>query len=402
MKNAPAYDQIIQGLSGAMSITGDADSAPLRVGYPVCDTIGGMTAAFAIAAALIRRERTGEGRFIDVSMLDSTLATMGWVVSNYLITGPGTRADGQRQLHRRALRHIPNRRRVCSTSPPTSRSSSWRWPASSAARNWPPIRVLRNARLARRNRAALTVEIEAGARRPKPAPEWEEAVQHDWHSRRPRAERARSAGAAQHQASRAAARDRRRPSAWTGPITVMGGGYIVSDSGDTAIRPPPGLGEHTGRNPGESRLWRAEISEMHAQEGRMSDKKTPEEILAEAQAWWTTAIIDIHPGKIGVRGYAIQDLIGTISFPQMIWLMLRGDTAQAGAGKIAGSGPGCLGRSRTTCAVHRRCTHCRHHRHRSEQCDGFGHQCPGRCAWRRRPAMHGALRENRRQSENGQ
>src|ERR1700748_332043 len=87
MKNAPAYDQIIQGLSGAMSITGDGDSAPLRVGYPVCDSIGGMTAAFAIAAALTGVARTGEGRFIDVAMLDSTLATMGWVVSNYLITG---------------------------------------------------------------------------------------------------------------------------------------------------------------------------------------------------------------------------------------------------------------------------------------------------------------------------
>jgi len=85
MRNAPAYDQIVQGLSGVMSITGDAETAPLRVGYPVADTIGGITAAFAISAALAGRERTGEGAFIDVSMLDSTLATMGWVVSNYLM-----------------------------------------------------------------------------------------------------------------------------------------------------------------------------------------------------------------------------------------------------------------------------------------------------------------------------
>lgn len=54
-------------------------------------------------------------------------------------------------------------------------------------------------------------------------------------------------------------------------------------------------------------------------------EKTPEELLAEAKAWWTTAIIDIHPGQIHVRGYAIQDLIGKLSFPQMIWLMLRGE-----------------------------------------------------------------------------
>lgn len=87
MRGAPAYDQIVQGLSGVMSITGDTESAPLRVGYPVCDSIGGITAAFAIASALVRQRSTGEGCFIDVSMLDSTLATMGWVVSNYLIVG---------------------------------------------------------------------------------------------------------------------------------------------------------------------------------------------------------------------------------------------------------------------------------------------------------------------------
>ncbi len=87
LKDVPAYDQIVQGLSGMMSITGDEASAPMRVGYPVADTLGGMTAAFAICAALLRRGSTGEGTFIDVSMLDSALAAMGWVVSNYLIAG---------------------------------------------------------------------------------------------------------------------------------------------------------------------------------------------------------------------------------------------------------------------------------------------------------------------------
>jgi CoA:oxalate CoA-transferase len=87
LKDAPAYDQIIQGLSGMMSITGERDGRPLRVGYPVADTISGITAAFAISSALVRRERTGEGAFIDVAMLDSSLVTMGWVVSNYLIAG---------------------------------------------------------------------------------------------------------------------------------------------------------------------------------------------------------------------------------------------------------------------------------------------------------------------------
>jgi len=87
LKDNPAYDQIVQGLSGVMSVTGDAKTAPLRVGYPVADTIGGLTAAFAVAAALVRRGRTGEGEFIDVSMMEATLVTMGWQVSNWLIAG---------------------------------------------------------------------------------------------------------------------------------------------------------------------------------------------------------------------------------------------------------------------------------------------------------------------------
>ncbi len=87
LRGDPAYDQIIQGLSGVMSVTGTPATAPLRVGYPVCDTIGGITAAFAIAAALVKRERAGEGECIDVSMLEATLVTMGWAVSNWLIAG---------------------------------------------------------------------------------------------------------------------------------------------------------------------------------------------------------------------------------------------------------------------------------------------------------------------------
>ena len=91
----PAYDQIIQGTSGVMSITGDEDSAPLRVGYPVADTVGGMTAAFAISAALNANPR---GSFIDVSMLESVLATMGWVVSNHLIAGVAPSANGNENV----------------------------------------------------------------------------------------------------------------------------------------------------------------------------------------------------------------------------------------------------------------------------------------------------------------
>ena len=58
--------------------------------------------------------------------------------------------------------------------------------------------------------------------------------------------------------------------------------------------------------------------------------QTAEELIAECGAWWDTAIIDIHPGKIAIRGYPIEELIGRVRFPDMIWLMLRGDLPSRG------------------------------------------------------------------------
>ncbi len=81
----PAYDQIIQGLSGVMAINGDERLNPLRCGFPVCDTVGGLNAAFAVMAALYHRQKTGEGQFIDVALLDSIMPLMGWVAANLLI-----------------------------------------------------------------------------------------------------------------------------------------------------------------------------------------------------------------------------------------------------------------------------------------------------------------------------
>ena len=83
----PAYDQIIQGLSGVMAINGDETLNPLRAGFPVCDTVGGINAAFAIMTALYYKEKSGKGQFVDVAMLDSIMPYMGWVAANLLIGG---------------------------------------------------------------------------------------------------------------------------------------------------------------------------------------------------------------------------------------------------------------------------------------------------------------------------
>jgi citrate synthase len=62
--------------------------------------------------------------------------------------------------------------------------------------------------------------------------------------------------------------------------------------------------------------------------------KTPQQVLDEARGWWSTEIIDIEPGRIAVRGYPIEQLIGELRFPEMIWLMLRGELPAASQARL--------------------------------------------------------------------
>lgn len=95
MAARPAYDQIVQGLAGAMAVTGEAGGGPLRAGWPVADSVGGLTAAMAICAALNARPR---GCTIDVAMLDALVATMGWAASNWLVGGVRPERAGNENL----------------------------------------------------------------------------------------------------------------------------------------------------------------------------------------------------------------------------------------------------------------------------------------------------------------
>src|SRR5678815_184070 len=63
-------------------------------------------------------------------------------------------------------------------------------------------------------------------------------------------------------------------------------------------------------------------------------QRSAEERLQKASDWWSTAIIDIEPGKIAIRGYPIQELIGTLSFPAMVWLMLRGEVPEPAQARL--------------------------------------------------------------------
>lgn len=94
LRDWPAIDNIVQATSGMMSLGGDPGDPPMRVGFPVVDTLTGQTAAYAILGALLRRERTGEGDHLDVAMFDASLSFMASAVVPYLVTGKALERTG--------------------------------------------------------------------------------------------------------------------------------------------------------------------------------------------------------------------------------------------------------------------------------------------------------------------
>lgn len=86
-ENAPAYDVNIQAASGIMSLTGTTETGPLRTGAPIMDYGVALAASFAISAALHQRNQTGEGTFIDVSMLETAFTMMSSTITDYFATG---------------------------------------------------------------------------------------------------------------------------------------------------------------------------------------------------------------------------------------------------------------------------------------------------------------------------
>ena len=92
----PAYDMIVQGMGGLMSLTGHADGPPTRVGTSIGDIAAGLFTAVGIAAALHERNRTGFGQRIDVAMLDCQIAILENAVARYFATGVAPPPSGAR------------------------------------------------------------------------------------------------------------------------------------------------------------------------------------------------------------------------------------------------------------------------------------------------------------------
>lgn len=98
MRDYPAIDQIIQSVSGLMGLSGEPDSGPMRVGFPIVDTYSALLAAFAMQSAYVQRERdpTRRGQYIDMSMLDASLVMMASVINPLVISDTEPKRTGNR------------------------------------------------------------------------------------------------------------------------------------------------------------------------------------------------------------------------------------------------------------------------------------------------------------------
>ncbi|MBM3218610.1 MAG: CoA transferase [Candidatus Rokubacteria bacterium] len=100
-KTTAAFDGKLQAMSGIMSITGEASQGPMRAGFAICDTIGGITAALAVSSALYQRTHTGKGQFVDVAMLDAALAFLPGPVSEWTVAGIEQKQIGNGSVSRK-------------------------------------------------------------------------------------------------------------------------------------------------------------------------------------------------------------------------------------------------------------------------------------------------------------
>ena len=159
------YDFLLQAMGGLMSVTGEPDGEPMKVGVAITDILTGMYAATAVLAALAERERSGEGQHIDLALLRRAGRHAGEPGDELPGLGRGAAAARQRAPERRALPGVPDRGRV-------------RGPRGRQRRAVPPLRRLRRAAGAGRGRA-LPHQRRAG---PRTAPRWSRPSARSWPS----------------------------------------------------------------------------------------------------------------------------------------------------------------------------------------------------------------------------
>jgi crotonobetainyl-CoA:carnitine CoA-transferase CaiB-like acyl-CoA transferase len=256
-RTTAAFDGKLQAMSGIMSITGEPSGGPMRAGFAICDTIGGITAALAVASALYQRTHTGRGQFVDVAMLDAALAFIPGPVSEYTVAGIEQRQIGNGSVSRKPT---ANRFRagdgylVLAVLTEKQFASLMRTIGRPDALDDPRFKDW----AARTDNVAALREVIEGALAKDDAKSWEarltaadvpcsciwtidEIVEHPQLQHRDVLQTVDSR---------------------YGPLRLVGAGFRLAHGSPGIDRPPPGLGEHTDEVLGEAGYTPAEIERL--------------------------------------------------------------------------------------------------------------------------------------------
>lgn len=259
LASRPVYDNVVQAFCGLMAITGTAESGPLKAGAPILDYASGTMAAFALTSALLRRERTGEGQHVDLSMLDTAFLLMGPVISSLLNGGRSPRLHANEHALAAASCYEAGDGAMIMLGACTQRQFE------TLCRRIGRADLLADPRFAdvRRqdpHRAALTAILAEELRR-RPAAEWEALLADEVPAARVRglAEALAESGAAE----RGVVARMPWPSA-SGSVTIPLAAWRAAQDGPALDHPPPCLGQDTEAVLTDAGLTQAEITTLRA------------------------------------------------------------------------------------------------------------------------------------------
>jgi len=245
LRDWPAIDNIVQATCGMMSLGGEPEDPPVRVGFPVVDTLTGQTAAFAILAALLRRERSGGGEYIDVAMLDASLAFMTSAVVPFLVTGTALQRSGNVGYSGQPTSALFTARdgRVISLGVVQQRQFE-SLAALLERQDWLDDSRFANPDQRRKNAGAMMKELESEISK-KDAAVWEDVMSN---AGIPcgMVREVSEAASMQHLDARNALLPLHIPGLpEQEEVRIVNAGFLMSEEGPNVVEPPPRLGEHT-------------------------------------------------------------------------------------------------------------------------------------------------------------